>query len=66
MAAKEIVKNFTHETQSSSEGDHITFYEEGLTYMYSELEKVKIYYTSAGYTNVTFAVHHLASLMSMK
>lgn len=54
------------ETQSSSEGDNVTFFEEGLNYMYSELSVVKSYYQSQGYNNIGFAVHHLASIMNIK
>jgi len=53
------------ETQPSSEGENVTFFEEGLATMYSELSNVKAYFDSKGYTNIGFAVHHLASIMKM-
>jgi len=53
------------ETQPSIEGENVTFFEEGLATMYSELSSVKAYFESKGYTNIGFAVHHLASVMKM-
>lgn len=54
------------EIQASSEGDFVTFYEEGFSYMYDELSKVQNYYITNGYNNTSFAVHHLGNIINMK
>ncbi|WP_053365081.1 hypothetical protein [Bacillus sp. FJAT-27245] len=46
------------ETDASSEGDFISFHEEGKAYMEGELSKLG--------GNVVFAIHHLESWMNMK
>ncbi|WP_160725172.1 amidase [Bacillus sp. USDA818B3_A] len=53
------------ETGQTSEGDNISFYEEGEAYMNQELDKVKSYYAgTAGYSGI--AVHHVGSWETMK
>lgn len=59
-AGKRIV--ISVETQSLPQND-VTFYEEGLAFMYTELEKVRNYFYGLGYDNIGFAVHHLASII---
>ena len=65
--AKELGKKLviSVEIGKSSEGDSITFYEEGKDYMYSELEKVKQYCKEEGYTP-NLAIHYLEKLMEFK
>jgi hypothetical protein len=50
------------ETGATSEGDFITFYEEGKSYMEGELSAVQSQYGG----NVEFAIHYLESWMNMK
>lgn len=53
------------ETQQCTEGSHLSFYEEGQKYMYSQLNTVytnySIYSSFGG-----FAIHHVASWMALK
>ncbi|RHW38611.1 amidase [Lysinibacillus yapensis] len=53
------------ETDFSYEGNNISFFEEGETYMKGELEAVKNYYSSFSSFN-GIAVHHVDSWMKMK
>jgi hypothetical protein len=53
------------ETGQSSEGNNLTFFEEGETYMNGQLGTVKSYYAaSSGFNGV--AIHHVGSWMTMK
>lgn len=53
------------ETGKTSEGDLVSFYEEGEAYMNSELEKVQNHYGKIGGFG-GIAVHHVASWKSMR
>ncbi|GFR34594.1 hypothetical protein [Thermobrachium celere] len=53
------------ETGNTSEGDYVTFYQEGLNYMWSEINRVNDYYRNK-YNNFGFAVHYLENIMMMK
>lgn len=65
--AKELGKKLvvSVEIGKSSEGNSVTFYEEGKEYMYGELEKVKEHSINEGYTP-NFAIHYLEKLMKFK
>lgn len=53
------------ETGQSSEGNNLTFFEEGETYMNGQLGAVKSYYAAtSGFNGV--AIHHVGSWMTMK
>lgn len=52
------------ETAKSAEGDDISFYEEGETYMNQQLDLVNAYYAGVPGFN-GFAVHHVGSWMTM-
>lgn len=51
------------ETGKSEEANYVSFYEEGQTYMFQQLEKVRATYSTP---NVSFAIHYLHSWMAMK
>ncbi|MCX7951113.1 MAG: hypothetical protein N2594_04100 [Clostridiales bacterium] len=53
------------ETGNTSEGENITFYQEGLDFMWNELNNVNEYYKNS-YNNYSFAVHYLENIMEMK
>lgn len=53
------------ETGNTSEGENITFYQEGLDFMWNEINKVNEYYKNS-YNNYSFAVHYLENIMNMK
>lgn len=53
------------ETGKSSEGNNITFFEEGQKYMMDELKKVSDYYKSSKNFD-GFAIHYVDSWMNMK
>lgn len=53
------------ETQKSDEGDYVSFYEEGATCMYKELDKVSSAYKS-NLSFSGFAIHNLISWMNIK
>lgn len=53
------------ETGKSSEGNNITFFEEGQKYMMDELKKVSDYYKSSNNFD-GFAIHYVDSWMNMK
>lgn len=53
------------EIGKSSEGNFVSFYEEGQSYMYKELNKVKQHYENQGLTPY-FAIHYLEILMKTK
>lgn len=53
------------ETGETNEGDMITFYEEGESYMNQQLTVVKEYYAGVSGFNGT-AIHHVGSWMTMK
>lgn len=65
--AKKYNKNIviSVETGNTSEGENITFYQEGLNFMWNEINKVDEYYKNR-YNNYGFAVHYLENLMEMK
>lgn len=53
------------ETQKSDEGNYISFYEEGSSFMYKELDKVySVYKDNSSFDG--FAIHNLASWMNLK
>lgn len=53
------------ETGNTSEGDYVTFYQEGINFMWNEIDKVNDYYKT-NYNNYGFAVHYLENIMEMK
>lgn len=53
------------ETGNTSEGDYITFYQEGLNFMWNEINNVNEYYKN-NYSNYGFALHYLENIMAMK
>jgi hypothetical protein len=53
------------ETGNTSEGENITFYQEGLSFMWNELNEVDEYYKNS-YNNYGFAVHYLENIMNIK
>lgn len=65
--AKELGKKLVISVHigKSSEGDSVTFYEEGKDYMYAELETVREICIESGYTP-NIAIHYLEKLMEFK